>query len=139
LGLKTLPLRMERHCANGMEVARFLEGHEGITAVHYPGLESFPQFDLAQRQMDGSGGMIAFQVKGGYESATRFLDRVQLCSLAVSLGNLDTLIEHPASMTHRTVPPEVRAQTGITDDLIRLSVGLEAAEDIVADLEQALS
>jgi methionine-gamma-lyase len=89
--------------------------------------------------MDGFGAMIAFEVKGGYEAATRLLDRVQLCSLAVSLGNLDTLIEHPASMTHRTVPPEVRAQTGISDGLIRLSVGLEAAEDIIADLERALS
>jgi methionine-gamma-lyase len=139
LGLKTLPLRMERHCANGMQVARFLEGHAGVTAVHYPGLESFPQHDLARRQMDGFGGMIAFEVKGGYETATRLLDRVQLCSLAVSLGNLDTLIEHPASMTHRTVPPEVRARTGISDNLIRLSVGLEAVEDIIADLERALS
>jgi methionine-gamma-lyase len=139
LGLKTLPLRMERHCANGMQVARFLEGHKGIAAVHYPGLESFPQHDLARRQMDGFGGMIAFELKGGYGAVTRLLDRVQLCSLAVSLGNLDTLIEHPASMTHRTVPPEVRAQTGIGDGLIRLSVGLEAAEDIIVDLERALS
>ena len=139
LGLKTLPLRMERHNANGMQVARFLDGHEGVTAVHYPGLESFPQHDLARRQMDGFGGMIAFKVKGGYEAATRLLDRVQLCSLAVSLGNLDTLIEHPSSMTHRNVPPQVRAQMGISDGLIRLSVGLEAAGDIIADLERALS
>ncbi len=139
LGLKTLPLRMEQHCTNGLQVARFLEDHGGIAAVHYPGLESFPQYDLAQRQMDGFGGMIGFEVSGGYEAATRLLDKVQLCALAVSLGNLDTLIEHPASMTHRTVPPEVRAKTGISDSLIRLSVGLEAAEDIIADLEQALS
>ncbi|MCA9926446.1 MAG: PLP-dependent transferase, partial [Anaerolineales bacterium] len=139
LGLKTLPLRMERHCANGMAVARFLEGCEGVTAVHYPGLESFPQHALAKRQMDGFGGMIAFEVAGGYEAATRLLDNVKLCALAVSLGNIDTLIEHPASMTHRVVPPEHRAQTGISDGLIRLSVGLEAAEDIIADLAQALA
>ncbi|HFQ92563.1 MAG TPA: aminotransferase class I/II-fold pyridoxal phosphate-dependent enzyme, partial [Anaerolineae bacterium] len=137
LGLKTLPLRMERHCANAMQVARFLEEHEGVTAVHYPGLESFPQHDLAQRQMDDFGAMIAFEV-ADYDAATRLLDRVRLCTLAVSLGNLDTLIEHPASMTHSGVDPEIRRQTGISDGLIRLSVGLEAAEDIVADLEQAL-
>lgn len=139
LGLKTLPLRMERHCSNGMAVAEFLEGHEGITAVYYPGLESFPQHALAKRQMDGFGGMIAFEVAGGYAGATHLLDRVKLCALAVSLGNLDTLIEHPASMTHANVDPEHRAKVGITDGLIRLSVGLEAAEDIIADLEQALA
>ena len=139
LGLKTLPLRMERHCANAMQVAQFLEEHEGIAAVHYPGLKSFPQADLARRQMDDFGAMIAFEVTGGYEAAARLLDRVQLCTLAVSLGNLDTLIEHPASMTHSSVPPQVRAQTGISEGLIRLSVGLEAAEDIIADLDQALS
>ncbi len=137
LGLKTLPLRMERHCANAMQVARFLEAHERVTAVHYPGLESFPQHDLARRQMDDFGAMIAFEL-AGYDAAVRLLDRVQLCTLAVSLGNLDTLIEHPASMTHSGVAPEIRQQIGISDGLIRLSVGLEAAEDIVADLAQAL-
>jgi methionine-gamma-lyase len=137
LGLKTLPLRMQQHCANAMEVARFLEGHKGVTAVAYPGLKSFPQYDLAKRQMDDFGAMIAFEVKD-YAAATRLLDQVQLCTLAVSLGNLDTLIEHPASMTHDAVPPEVRAQIGISDGLIRLSVGLERAEDIIADLDQAL-
>jgi len=138
LGLKTLPLRLERHCANAMQVARFLEEHEGVTAVHYPGLESFPQHDLAKQQMDDFGAMIAFEV-ADYAAATRLLDRVRLCTLAVSLGNLDTLIEHPASMTHSGVDPEIRRQIGISDGLIRLSVGLEAAEDIVADLEQALA
>ncbi len=137
LGLKTLPLRMERHCANAMQAARFLEEHEGVTAVHYPGLESFPQHELAKRQMDDFGAMIAFEV-ADYEAAARLLDRVQLCALAVSLGNLDTLIEHPASMTHGGMDPEIRRQIGISDGLIRLSVGLEAAEDIVADLAQAL-
>ncbi|MCP4422126.1 MAG: methionine gamma-lyase, partial [Chloroflexi bacterium] len=139
LGLKTLPLRMEKHSSNGLTVAQFLEGHEGITAVHYPGLESFPQHTLAKKQMDGFGGMIAFEVAGGYEAATRLLDRVKLCALAVSLGNIDSLIEHPASMTHRDMEPEHRAQIGISDGLIRFSVGLEAAEDIIADLTQALA
>ncbi len=138
LGLKTLPLRMERHCTNAMQVARFLEEHEGVTAVHYPGLESFPQHELAKQQMDDFGAMIAFEVVD-YEAATRLLDRLKLCTLAVSLGNLDTLIEHPASMTHSGVDPEIRQQIGISDGLIRLSVGLEAAEDIVADLAQALA
>jgi len=138
LGLKTLPLRVERHCSNGLAVAQFLEGHAGVTAVHYPGLESHPQHELAKRQMDNYGGMIAFEVAGGYEGATRLLDRVQLCSLAVSLGLVDTLIEHPASMTHRVVTPEHRAHIGIHEGLVRLSVGLEAVEDIIADLEQAL-
>ena len=138
LGLKTLPLRLERHCANARQVARFLEAHERVTAVHYPGLESFPQHDLARRQMDDFGAMIAFEL-AGYDAAVRLLDRVQLCTLAVSLGNLDTLIEHPASMTHSGVDPEIRRQIGISDGLIRLSVGLEAAEDIVADLAQALT
>jgi methionine-gamma-lyase len=138
LGLKTLPLRMKQHCANGMQVAQFLEEHMGINFVHYPGLGNFPQHDLAKRQMDDFGAMIAFEVAGGYEGAVRFLDQLQLCSLAVSLGNLDTLIEHPASMTHGDIPPETRAQTGISDGLIRLSVGLEAVEDIIADLDQAL-
>ncbi len=137
LGLKTLPLRMKQHSVNGLAVAEFLEGHEGVTAVHYPGLPSFPQHDLAKRQMDDFGAMIAFEVPN-YEAATRLLGRLELITLAVSLGNLDTLIEHPASMTHRSMEPAHRTQIGISDGLIRLSVGLEAAEDIIADLEQAL-
>jgi len=139
LGLKTLPLRMQQHSLNGMQVAQFLAGHKKVNVVHYPGLKSFPQHDLAQRQMDDFGGMIAFEVTGGYAGAVNFLDRLQLCTLAVSLGNVDTLIEHPASMTHGDIPPEIRAQTGISDGLIRLSVGLERAVDIIADLDQALS
>ncbi|MCP4140915.1 MAG: PLP-dependent transferase [Chloroflexi bacterium] len=138
LGLKTLPLRMQQHNINGMQVAQFLEAHKSINFVNYPGLESFPQHELAKSQMDGFGGMIAFEVAGGYEGASKFLDRLKLCSLAVSLGNVDTLIEHPASMTHGDIEPEIRAQTGISDGLIRLSVGLESAEDIIADLDQAL-
>lgn len=103
----------------------------------YPGLESHPQYDLATRQMDGYGAMIAFDL-GSYGAAARFLDRIELCTLAVSLGNIDTLVEHPASMTHRVVDPDERAASGITDGLIRISVGLESADDIVADLNRAL-
>jgi len=138
LGLKTLPLRMREHCTNAMTVARFLESESSVAAVRYPGLESHPQHDLATRQMDGFGAMIAFDL-GSYEAAARLLDRVDLCTLAVSLGNLDTLIEHPASMTHSVISPEDRAASGITDGLIRMSVGLESADDIVADLDRAVN
>jgi len=108
LGLKTLPLRMTRHCASAVEVAGFLDSHPAVTTTNYPGLPGHPQHDLADRQMSGFGAMISFDL-GGYERATRFLDRMELCTLAVSLGNVDTLVEHPASMTHRVVPPEERA------------------------------
>ncbi|HJL83364.1 MAG TPA: aminotransferase class I/II-fold pyridoxal phosphate-dependent enzyme, partial [Acidimicrobiales bacterium] len=137
VGLKTLPLRMRQHCANGMDVAGFLEEHPAVAATAYPGLKSHPQHELAGRQMDGFGALIAFDL-GSYEAAARFLERLELCSLAVSLGNVDTLIEHPASMTHAVVPPEERAASGITDGLIRISVGLEDAADIISDLDQAL-
>ncbi len=128
---------MREHSANAMKVARFLEGHGAVPATMYPGLESHPHHDLASRQMDGYGAMIAFDL-GSYEAAARFLDRIELCTLAVSLGNIDTLVEHPASMTHRVVDPEERESSGITDGLIRISVGLESADDIVADLDRAL-
>ena len=137
-GLKTLPLRMGRHCDNARAVAAFLDGHPAVVATHYPGLVTHPQHDIARRQMDDFGAMIAFDV-GSLDAAGRFLDRIDLCTLAVSLGNVDTLIEHPASMTHRVVSEEARAASGITDGLIRVSVGLEAAEDITADLAQALA
>ena len=137
LGLKTLPLRMSEHSTNAMTVARFLEGHSEVLATMYPGLVCHPQHELAKRQMDGFGAMIAFDL-GSYEAASRFLDRIELCTLAVSLGNIDTLVEHPASMTHRVVEPDERVASGITDGLIRISVGLESAEDIVADLDRAL-
>ncbi len=136
LGLKTLPLRMREHSANGMAVARFLEEHGAVKSIRYPGLESHPQHDLAKRQMDGFGAMIAFDL-GSYEAAATFLSRLELCSLAVSLGNIDTLVEHPASMTHQVIPPEERLASGITDGLIRMSVGLESATDIVSDLDRA--
>ncbi len=137
LGLKTLPLRMREHSTNAMVVARFLEDHRSVDQTMYPGLESHPQHGLAKRQMDGYGAMVAFDL-GSYEAASRFLDRIQLCTLAVSLGNIDTLVEHPASMTHRVVEPAEREASGITEGLIRISVGLESADDIVADLDHAL-
>ncbi|MGR9044289.1 MAG: trans-sulfuration enzyme family protein [Gammaproteobacteria bacterium] len=137
-GLKTLHLRMEKHAANAMQVARFLERHSKIAWVRYPGLASHPQHAIASKQMTGYGGMLCFGIKGGLEAGRKLMNRVRLCSLAVSLGSVDTLIQHPASMTHADVPEEVRLKTGITDDLVRLSVGIEDVEDILADLEQAL-
>jgi methionine-gamma-lyase len=139
-GLKTLAVRLEKHCRNALSVARFLEGHPAVARVNYPGLESHPQHDLAKRQLRGGfGGMLSFELKGGLEAGRRLMNRVKLCSLAVSLGDVDTLIEHPASMTHFPYPPEERLRAGITDGLVRLSVGIEDAEDIIADLKQALA
>ena len=138
IGLKTLPLRMRQHCVNAAAIAAFLESHPAVVATHYPGLAGHPQHDLASRQMDDFGAMAAFDL-GTYEKATRFLDKIALCTLAVSLGNIDTLVEHPASMTHRVLTPEDRAAAGIGDGFIRMSIGLEAADDIIADLDQALS
>ncbi|MEN8235632.1 MAG: PLP-dependent aspartate aminotransferase family protein [Actinomycetota bacterium] len=137
IGLKTLPLRMAQHNANGMAVAEYLASHPAVTSVRYPGLAQDPQHDLAKRQMDGFGGMIAFDV-GSYDAATRLLERVELASLGVSLGNVDTLIEHPASLTHRMIPTEERVASGITDGLVRISVGIEDVEDIIADLDRGL-
>ncbi|MCR8745852.1 methionine gamma-lyase [Romboutsia lituseburensis] len=137
-GMKTLQVRMDRHCKNAMEVAKFLEGHANVEKVNYPGLESFPQYDLAKRQMDQPGGMIAFEVKGGLEAGKKLLNSLELCTLAVSLGDCETLIQHPASMTHSPYTPEERAEAGISEGLIRISVGLEDAEDIIADLKQGL-
>lgn len=138
LGLKTLPLRMRQHCASAMAVAEYLDAHPAVAATHYPGLPTHPQRDLAASQMDDFGAMIAFDL-GDYAAATQFMDRIELCTLAVSLGNIDTLVEHPASMTHRVVTPEDRARSGITDGLVRISIGLESVEDIIADLDQALA
>ncbi len=137
-GLKTFHLRMARHCDNGLAVARFLADHPAVAQVHYPGLESFPQYDLACRQMDAFGAMLSFELKGGYAAGEKMMDAVRLCTLAVSLGSADTLIAHPASMMHFKVPPEERARMGITDGMVRLSVGLEDVEDIIADLDQAM-
>ncbi len=137
-GLKTLALRMERHCASGLEVAEFLAGHGKVEAVHYPGLASHPQHALALRQMNGFGGMVSATLAGGLDEARRFLERVELFALAESLGGVESLIEHPAIMTHATIPAEARAELGIGDSLVRLSVGIEDAGDLIADLGQAL-
>jgi methionine-gamma-lyase len=137
IGLKTLPLRMRQHCVNAAAVAAFLDSHPAVVATHYPGLGDHPQHEVAARQMHGFGAMIAFDL-GSYDNAARFLDKIDLCTLAVSLGNIDTLVEHPASMTHRVLTPEDRAAAGIGDGLIRISIGLESSDDIIADLDQAL-
>ncbi|MEZ5578989.1 MAG: cystathionine gamma-synthase [Candidatus Competibacteraceae bacterium] len=137
-GLKTLALRMERHSANALHIAAWLERHPKIERVIYPGLPSHPQHELARRQMRGFGGMIGAVVRGGLAEVTRFLTRCQVFVLAESLGGVESLIEHPAIMTHASVPPEVRRDLGIDDGLVRLSVGIEDVEDLVADLEQAL-
>jgi cystathionine beta-lyase/cystathionine gamma-synthase len=138
-GVKTLPLRMERHCANALRVARFLESHPRVTRVLYPGLESFPQHALARRQQRSGGALLAFEVEEGAEAGVRVLNSVRLCALAENLGSAETLITHPATMTHAAVPPEQRLATGITDGLIRLSVGLENPDDVIDDLRRALA
>ncbi|HYN22110.1 MAG TPA: aminotransferase class I/II-fold pyridoxal phosphate-dependent enzyme [Thermoanaerobaculia bacterium] len=137
-GVKTLPLRMERHAENALEVARFLEGHRRVTKILYPGLDSFPQRELAQRQQRSGGAVLAFEVEGGTEAGVRVLNQVRLCALAENLGAAETIITHPASMTHAAVPPEQRQAVGITDGLIRLSVGLENPDDVIDDLRRAL-
>ncbi len=138
IGLKTFELRMKQHCQNALQVARFLESHPAVAQVWYPGLESHPDYETARRQMLDYGGMISFELKGGLESGSAMMNKVQLATLAVSLGNVDTLIQHPASMTHAAMPREARLKAGITDGLVRLSVGVENVDDIIADLEQAL-
>ena len=137
-GITTLPLRFTRHCENAARLAAFLETHPAVEWVRYPGLLSHPQHELAKRQMDAFGGMITMELKGGRDAGEDLVDRLQLCSLAVSLGDVRTLICHPASTTHSKVPAEIRHRTGVTDGLVRISVGLENVEDILADLGQAL-
>ena len=136
-GTKTLPIRMERHNANAQVLAEFLAGHPKVARVHYPGLPSHPQHALARRQMRGFGGLISFEL-GSLERARTVLDNVRLIALAESLGGVETLISHPATMTHASVPPDRRQQIGITDDLVRISVGIEDVEDLQEDLAQAL-
>ena len=138
-GLKTLALRMERHCDTAMEVAEWLSMQPRVASVSYPGLPEFKQFDLAQRQMSRPGGMIAFEMEGGIAAGRALMNRLSMLQRAVSLGDAETLIQHPASMTHSTYTPEERAAHGISDGLVRLSVGLEDAEDILADLKQAMA
>ncbi|HVR66705.1 MAG TPA: cystathionine gamma-synthase [Verrucomicrobiae bacterium] len=138
-GLKTLSLRMERHCQNAMAVARWLERHPKIAKVYYPGLESHAQHALAKRQMHEFGGMVTAIIKGTLADSKRFLERCQIFALAESLGGVESLIEHPAIMTHASIPAEKRAELGISDGLVRLSVGIEDEADLIADLEQALA
>jgi methionine-gamma-lyase len=138
-GLKTLALRMERHSANASVVARFLDGHPGVEHVFYAGLESYPQRELARRQLDGPGGMLAFELRGGREAGERFMDALRLCARATSLGGVDTVLHHPASTSHRQYTTEQLAAAGISPSLLRLSVGCEDVDDIVADLDQALA
>jgi cystathionine gamma-lyase len=137
-GLKTLSLRMERHCASALKIAQWLERHPKVRRVYYPGLPSHPQHAIAKKQMRAFGGMISIDLKGSLDDTKRFLERCQLFALAESLGGVESLIEHPALMTHGSVPPEVRAELGITETLVRLSVGIEDADDLIADLSAAL-
>ncbi|MBK6292939.1 MAG: methionine gamma-lyase [Rhodoferax sp.] len=137
-GLKTLTLRMDRHCQSAQKVAELLERHAATAVVHFPGLPSFAQHALAKRQMRQFGGMIAFELKGGLQAGICFMDALQLVTRAVSLGDAETLAQHPASMTHSTYTPEERAAHGISDGLVRLSIGLEDIDDVLADIAQAL-
>ena len=138
-GIKTLAVRMERHCANGLHIAQHLESHPAIKSVRYPGLASHPQHALARRQMlGGFGGIIAAELKGDLATARRFLERCELFSLGESLGGVESLIEHPALMTHSGLPPQMRAELGISDGLVRISVGIESAADLIAELDAAL-
>jgi cystathionine gamma-lyase len=138
-GIKTLALRMERHAQNALKIAQYLESHPKVSRVLYPGLPSHPQHELAASQTSGHSGMLSFFIQGGKEAAEKMLSKVKIFTLAESLGGVESLIEHPGIMTHASIPAEVRAASGLTDDLIRVSAGIEAAEDLIADLEQALA
>ena len=137
-GVKTLDVRMERHCVSAMTIAEWLEQDDRVASVLYPGLASHPQHELAKQQMPGFGGIVTFFIKGGLDDARRFLERCAVFSLAESLGGVESLVDHPAIMTHASVPAAERAKLGISDTLIRLSVGIEAVDDLIADLDQAL-
>jgi methionine-gamma-lyase len=137
-GIKTLAVRLDRHNKNAFKIAKFLETHHKVKKVHYPGLQSHPQHELAKKQMTGFGGVLSFELNGGLEAGRKLMNSVRLCTLAVSLGAVETLIEHPASMTHVIVPKEERLKMGITDSLVRLALGIEDADDIISDLDQAL-
>ncbi len=137
-GIKTLEIRMERHCANAMQVAEFLAAHNAIEKVNYTGLQSHPDYEISKKQMKHPGPMMSFEVKGGIEAGKRFINKLQMCVRAVSLGTVDTLISHPATMSHASVPREDRLRFGISDGLIRMSVGIENVQDIIFDLNQAL-
>ena len=137
--LKTLSVRMQRHCENTMKIANFLKEKRAIKRIFYPGLTDHPQHDVAKKQMNGFGGMLTMILEGGLPSATKFLEKTKLFSLAESLGGVESLIEHPALMTHASVPPDIRKKLGIDDGLVRLSVGIESIDDLIEDLEQALN
>jgi methionine-gamma-lyase len=137
-GVKTLAIRMERAQENAMKVAKFLQSNPKVSWIKYPGLETHPQYELAKTQMKGFGAVMSFGLKGGYEAGSKLMNNVKLALLGVSLGGVETLIQHPASMTHASVSIENKLSSGITNDLIRFSVGIEDAEDIIADLKQGL-
>ncbi len=137
-GLKTLELRMARHSASALEVAKLLADHPAVSSLSYPGLPSFPQYELARRQMSAAGGLVAFELAGGMAAGLAFMNRLKLVTRAVSLGDAETLVQHPASMTHSTYSPEERAAHGIGDGLLRLSIGLENPDDILEDVQRAL-
>ena len=137
-GIKTLAARMREHERNAIRVAAYLGGHPRVKKVNYPGLKSHPQHDLAEKQMSGFGGMLSFEIDGGLKEAEVFLESLQIFALAESLGGVESLIEHPARMTHVSIPQEVREEIGITDSLIRISVGIEHIDDLFEDLDQAL-
>jgi methionine-gamma-lyase len=138
-GLKTLGIRIDRAQQNAISIAEYLEQHPKVEWVKYPGLHSHPQFELARKQMAGPGCMISFELKGGFEAGKRMMDHVQMALLAVSLGGVETLIQHPASMTHSKMSHECRLKAGITDGLVRYAVGIEDVEDLLNDLDQALA
>lgn len=137
-GMKTLELRMDRHSENALAIAKYLDKHPKVERVNYNGLESHPDHTIAKKQMRAFGGMLSFELKGGLEDGIAFMNKIQFCTLAPTLGDVDTLILHPASMSHINIPKEIRLRNGITDGLVRLSVGIENVEDIIADLEQAM-
>jgi len=137
-GIKTLPLRMKRHCESALKTAEYLSDHPAIEWVRYPGLRNHPQYEISRRQTSGGGAVISFGLKGGLEAGRRMMNAVRLCGLAVSLGGVETLIEHPASMTHASMGREARERANITDGLVRVSIGIEEVDDIIADLDQAL-
>jgi methionine-gamma-lyase len=139
MGIKTLPVRMDKHCANAMAIARFLQEHPKVERVYYPGLEDNPYHELARRQMRGFGGMVSFDIVGGLEAGRALMDCIEIFSLAVSLGCVDSLIQHPASMTHACVPRDKREKVGVTDGLIRISVGIEDVQDLIRALDAALA
>jgi methionine-gamma-lyase len=136
-GLRTMGLRIQKHCRNAQQIAEYLEKHSAVEKVYFPGLPSHPQYQLARKQMRGMGGIVSFEIRGGFEAAKAFINRLQLAMISFSLGDPETFVQHPASMTHFAIPKQEREAFGIFDGLIRLSIGLEDSEDILADLEQA--